>query len=215
VQHKFIALALVLLTACTGCVAQQPVGAAQPSQPSQVDTVAYAIRHTLLLDPPGCTGVEIGDGLVVTAKHCLDDGAVVGNPFGAPDEAGEIAFISFRHDFAVIKYPRLPSPQTMIHMRPYVVGEHVYIVGYPLQLRSREQELTVTDGLMAGPVDDEGAARTTAEAYFGNSGGGVWGEDGALLGILVSINASPGLGGPMPYPAQSYMVPVKYILPVL
>jgi hypothetical protein len=206
---KLLALALAFLAACTGCVGQLPT---EPEAPSQVDTVAYAIRHSVLLDPPGCTGVEVQDGIVVTAKHCLEDGAVVGNPFGAPEAAGKIAWISFRHDVVVIEYPRLRRSTDKVLMRDYVIGEHVFIVGYPMQLRGGEQALTVTDGLMAGPVDDEGTARTTAEAYFGNSGGGVWGEDGALLGILVSINAAPGLpGAPMPFPAQTYMVPIKYV----
>lgn len=209
-RHTIIVL-WALLSSC----ASQPY-VADPG-PTGVEAVSYAIRHSLLLDPPGCTGVEVADGIVVTAKHCLDDDAVVGNPFGDPAQAGTIKYISSKHDFAVIEYPRVfDLVHTYIKMRPYVIGEHVYIVGYPMQLRSRKQELTVTDGLMAGPTDSDGDARTTAEAYFGNSGGGVWGDDGALLGILVSINAAPGLpGAPMPYPAQTYMVPIKYVMKAL
>lgn len=185
----------------------------EPAPPTQVDTVAYAIRHSVLLDPPGCTGIEVSDGIVVTAKHCIEDDDVVGNPFGRADAAGKIAWISDTVDAVIIEYPRLRRETTKIRMRDYTIGEHVFIVGYPMQLRSREQELTVTDGLMAGPVDSDGTARTTAEAYFGNSGGGVWGEDGALLGVLVSINAAPGVpGAPMPYPAQTYMVPIRFVV---
>jgi hypothetical protein len=201
---RFLVL-LALLGSCAG----QP--AVRPEPPRQVDTVAFAIRRSVLLRPPGCTGVEVADGVVVTAKHCLNEGAVAGDAFGNSALAGTIRYVSPRHDFAVIEYPRLQPGIHKIAIRDYVIGEHVYIVGFPTQLRSGEQELTVTDGLMAGPVDSEGTARTTAEAYFGNSGGGVWGEDGALLGILVSINAVPSAYGPMPYPAQTYMVPMKHV----
>lgn len=204
---------IVLAALLTACAGQQYV---EPA-PSDTEVVAYAVRHSLLLQPPGCTGVEVSEGVVVTAKHCLEDDDVVGNPFGDPAKAGVISFISAGHDFAVIAYPASAiAAEAYINMRPYVIGEHVYIVGYPVQLRSDEQALTVTDGIMAGPTDDSGDARTTAEAYFGNSGGGVWGDDGALLGILVSINAAPGLpGAPMPYPAQTYMVPIKYVMKAL
>jgi S1-C subfamily serine protease len=207
---KAAALILALLV---GCVGQAPVS---PEPPTQVDIVAYAIRHSVLLDPPGCTGIEVQDGIVVTAKHCIEDDDVVGNPFGDPAAAGKIAWISADHDAVIVEYPRLRREAERVRMRDYVIGEHVFVVGYPVQLRSDKQELTITDGLMAGPVDSEGTARTTAEAYFGNSGGGVWGEDGALLGVLVSINAAPGLpGAPMPYPAQTYMVPIKFVIPAL
>lgn len=208
-----VVLLAAVLAACTGCVGQT---APEAAPPAGTEVVAYAVRHSVLLDPPGCTGVEVIDGVVVTAKHCLEDDAEVGDAFGDPVKAGTVQYVSPHRDFAVIAYPALPDAHSQyIRMRPYVLGEHVYIVGYPMQLRSREQELTITDGIIAGPIDD-GDVRTTADAYFGNSGGGVWGDDGALLGILVNINAAPAIpGSPMPYPGQSYMVPIKYVRPVL
>lgn len=197
-----------------GCVSVQ-----SPSEaPGPEAVVAYAVRHSPKLVPPGCTGIEVADGLVVTAKHCLNAAAAVGDNFGAEASPGKVAFISPDHDFTVIAYPTpfYSHPRQFIKMRPGRLGEHVYVVGYPVQLRSGEQELTITEGIVAGPADSDGDARITADAYFGNSGGGVWADDGALLGVLVSINAMPGLeGAPMPYPAQSYMVPIQVVMKAL
>jgi S1-C subfamily serine protease len=112
----------------------------------------------------------------------------------------------------VISYPapRTLGDTDLIAIRQSRVGEHIYVVGFPVQLSTGKQALTVTDGVVAGPINGDGEVRITAPVYFGNSGGGVWGDDGALIGIAVNIYAYSGTGSyPMPYAAQAFMVPAE------
>lgn len=197
-MHKGVAL-VVLLVACAA-----PRTAAAPAVP--VSPVQYAIDHTVFLAKSGCTGVLMGADRLVTAKHCLPDGAKTGDSY----EGGELLYVSPAYDFVVVKFP---DARSAVRLHSATIGEHIYVVGYPVQLGSGAQVLTVTDGLVAGPVDAEGQARITAPVYFGNSGGGVWSESGELVGIAVSIYAAriDGYQYPLPYLAQSFMVPVSLI----
>lgn len=202
-MNLVVAFLVLFGLACTGTPRVAPPKAESP--------VTTAISRTEFLEEAHCTGVRMGAGLLVTAKHCVDDGAAPGDAF----EGGVLIHVSPDHDFVVAK--REPAAGVPITLRPARLGEHVYVVGYPVQLGSGEQELTVTDGIVAGPVDDDKQARITAPVYFGNSGGGVWADDGSLVGIAVSIYAVrvDGYNRPVPYVAQSFMVPVEYVIAAL
>lgn len=190
----------VLLASCS----QLPTAEA-PTLP--FNPVQYAVDHTVYLEGSGCTGIVVGPNRVVTAKHCLPDEALVGQDY----EGGILVHISPSHDFAIVA--KSTNLLGFIEMRTHSLGEHLYVVGYPVQLESNEQELTVTDGVAAGPANDDGEARITAPVYFGNSGGGVWSDDGQLLGVAVSIYAAAveGYRYPLPYAGQSFMVPISYV----
>ncbi len=194
--------ALVALAGCT--VVQVPSAHAPAIERSPVE---LAVQRTVHLRASGCTGVLVGADRLVTAKHCAPDDAKAGDAY----EGGTLLHVSPTYDFVVVQ---VVDARRRIELRTGQVGEHLYVVGYPVQLGNSEQELTVTDGVVAGPTDQEGQARITAPVYFGNSGGGVWSDDGALLGIAVSIYAANIEGYPraMPYAAQSFMVPVELIV---
>ncbi len=180
------------------------------------------VAHTVYL-AVGCSSVEVARNVVVTAKHCLPDDAKAEDAFESP-EGGTVFYVSPDKDFAVLVYPGHPMffldrgwlGTDYIGMRDGAFGEHIYVVGYPTQLGSNKQRLTITDGLVAGPIDEDGQWRITAPVYFGNSGGGVWSEGGALVGIAVSIFAADvGSRYPLPYPGQAFMVPISEVMPHL
>jgi hypothetical protein len=197
-------LAVLLLAALTACsLPMPPVAPTPPALPQNV-AVVTALRHTLFLQLSsggGCSAVDIGGGRVLTAKHCVDDLEV-----GATTSLGRLTYSAPDRDWALIMAqdrvkngaPALRAPR---------LGEHVYAVGYPVQLATGTQELTVTDGVVAGPSDDEGSLRITVPIYFGNSGGGAWAEDGALLGITVS--------GYLELPGMNFMVSAEDIAAAL
>jgi hypothetical protein len=191
-----------------GCTVVNVPEAAAPGK-SAMSALEYAIDRTVHLRDSGCSGILVGGNRLVTAKHCLPDDA-------KPDQAyegGVVSHISPSYDFAVIRFPDI---RPRVELRTGAIGEHLYVVGYPMQLGNGDQALTVTDGVVAGPTNADGEARITAPIYFGNSGGGVWSDDGALLGISVSIFALDVEDArPMPYPAQGYMVPAGLIAPWL
>ncbi len=162
--------------------------------------VETGLKHTIHMKE-GCTAVDMGAGMVVTAKHCVDELKP-----GDDTSVGMVVYQAPLADFAVLfDTARLDNPRPKL--RSALVGERLYVVGYPMQLATREQALTVTEGIFAGPLDEENQERITAAVYFGNSGGGCWGTDGALLGITVA--------GFMHYQGMSFMVPAKEIKPWL
>lgn len=184
---------LLLLAACSGCAPTVVV----VKDGKEDRAVVTALRHTELAPVLGCTVVDVGKGLVVTAKHCVDH-----LDRGEDTEAGMLVYISPDYDYAIL-FDTARLGHAVVTLRAPAVGEHVYAVGYPMQLGNHKQELTVTDGVVAGPFDDEGNIRFTAPIYFGNSGGGVWGEDGALVGISVN--------GYLEMPGQVFMVPADAV----
>lgn len=166
-----------------------------------------ALKHTKFFKEAGCTAVDIGYGRVVTAKHCVEDEDPERDwAVGESTSMGVLVYKSPELDFAVlINQDWLKNPG--VELRAPRLGEHVYAVGYPVQLATDTQELTVTDGVAAGPIDEEGYLRITAPIYFGNSGGGCWAEDGSLLGITVS--------GYIRLPGMNYMVSAEDLAAVL
>jgi hypothetical protein len=186
-----------LLAACVG----QPAVVA----PVVVRPIDEVIAHTVLLSEPGCTGVRVGGGLVLTAKHCIEDRYDLNDTYSG----FQISHISATRDFIVMAGDTFIKP---VALSSALIGEHVYIVGFPMSIDDGAQALTVTDGVFTGR-EFEGMERITAYAYYGNSGGGVWNDAGELIGILVEMRPdSAGYHGlPSPHPAYSYMVPVRSI----
>jgi hypothetical protein len=161
--------------------------------------VATAMQHTVFAADLGCTAVDVGSGFVATALHCVDELGL-----GGLTDEGMVIYTSPDRDFAVMfDAARMQQPDVCI--RAAVPGEHLYAVGYPMQLPTKAQELTITDGLFAGPRHPDGSYRITAPIYFGNSGGGAWANDGCLLGLTVS--------GYLEMPGMNYIVVATDIEP--
>lgn len=187
-------LALVV-AACTGCNPPAMV-ISVPSSPAV--GVRVGIQHTVFLDYLGCTGVSMGKGMVATAKHCVEDKEV-----GTETRDGTLAWVHDSKDIALLFVANRVTDISPVY-REARLGEHLYAIGYPVQLPTRTQELTVTDGVFAGPLNDDGEGRFTAPIYYGNSGGGVWSDEGALLGFSVN--------GFLQVPGMNYMVMVTDLL---
>lgn len=187
-----------LIAALLGCgSAPPPAVTVTVTQPVVDIGIATALKHTALADDLGCTVVDVGGGVVVTAKHCVDELEA-----GAMTEVGVVVYQDEKLDFALL-YDLSKAEHSNVEMRAPKFGERVYTVGYPVQLATRTQELTVTDGLFAGPAGNDGELRITAPIYFGNSGGGCWGTDGALVGITVS--------GFLDLPGMNFIVPANLV----
>ena len=194
-------LALVLALGLAACQVATPV-----QVPTPVRAVDRMIAHTAKLD--GCTGVRIGGGKVLSAAHCLEDGMGKGDTYSGLT----IEYVHSAFDYIVLTGDK---PIERVRMPDAVIGERVYVVGYPVQLDESVQ-LTVTDGVYTG-ASDQYMERLTALAYYGNSGGGAWNEAGELVGIVIQIRPTDGSYGPFPspFPGYTYMVPVDLIRPHL
>lgn len=180
---------LAMLVLLAGCAAPAQVVVEVPGSHPDV-AVKTAVPHTLLMTE-GCTAVSVGSGFVLTAEHCVH-GSELGDSFSV----GLLVMTSLSTgrvgDWALLFNPDSVNDEP-ICMRAPVFGEHIYSVGYPGWRHDGEQRLTVQDGLVAAAeavsVDyGDGMSYVNLLRYSvptdpGNSGGGLWAEDGCLVGL--------------------------------
>lgn len=186
--------------AVAACAPAVTVVSAPRAESGYASAVSDALLYTEFMPDQGCTGVDIGRGFFVTAQHCVDE-----LELGALVHGGALVYLDPHLDYAVI-FDAARLQRNPPCMRSGRLGEHVYAIGYPVQLATDKQELTVTDGVMAGPAGNDGTERFTAPIYFGNSGGGVWAAvDGCLVGISVS--------GFLQLPGMNFLVSAADIRP--
>jgi len=142
-----------------------------------------------------CSGVYLGHGVILTAKHCLP----------APGDAARIVLDDHdRAGPAIDIYPEWKSEKSDVatyHMlqdddiepahltcRLARIGEQIEIVGNPIH-----HEFVHTWGRIASmpsSVDDsDDSDEVTLDAQFapGNSGGPVYTTDGSVLGIVNEV----------------------------
>ena len=135
------------------------------------------------------SGVYIGNGLIVTARHVVRDTT---GTMMVTDQFGERAvaatkWISKTTDVAVIKLnSALPSlPASALDKRRPVKGEAIEVVGCPLG-RPFVHTTGVVTSAPENPFSDwRDAIEISAKGLPGNSGGPVYDRDGKVLGIFV------------------------------
>lgn len=188
--------------------------AVQVEAPVQVDPVAVAEERTVKveIDCPGedrdtgGTGVRYRGNLVVTAAHVVDDAE--GCEIALEDAQGrESAFYVTRDDLRDLGLlMAFSSPRSALPLARPKLGMGVWSVGYPVQLKEDGRPLTVTRGVLA-VLNVGGMHRVTAPVFYGNSGGGIWDERGALVGIAVEIRFFRGAY----VPDHSRVVPARAV----
>lgn len=140
---------------------------------------------------PYCSGVWVGPEEILTAFHCIEGGPTVlyKTLVDTVEEETVAKLIDFdeENDLALLH----ADPKTM---KPHLVGEpvqetwdgqHVNIVGHTTGLW-----WTYLDGVISSTrTRDDSKKRPrlilqiSSPAWFGNSGGGAWDDQGFLIGI--------------------------------
>jgi S1-C subfamily serine protease len=145
------------------------------------------------LQPTGAVGVVVEDGLVVTVAHAVagEEDITVSTPDGR-SLPGVVAAIDTELDAAVVRVPDLDLPS--LPQRTYTDREPVSLVtsdlgefaSTPIEVRRR---VTVrTSDIYRRGVHLRPGLELAAAVVAGDSGGGVVGADGDLLGVVWSAS---------------------------
>ncbi len=211
VAASLLALALTIVaTCCSGChPATLAPAVSHPKAPSALERSLRVSVECNGEHSSGGSAVDIGDGFAITARHitltresCV---YTLFTPEGTPIKAAFLMEAAEEDDIALLQ-TALVTPS--VAFRAPVLGLHIWTIGYPAQLDSSGQALTVTDGVVARVPGGASRVRITAPIYFGNSGGPCWDDTGALVGVTVSLYAAevPNEPWPVPMDGQYWVV---------
>lgn len=173
-------------------------GYPRPAPPIPLTQEQIATQATVYVELEGGhgSGVVIGDGLILTNQHVVDDvkektTVIFAN--GVKREARVIWKGSKPYDLALLSADTTGAQVAGIDCKPSQVGREVSIHGHPLRFRS----VTTWGRVAALPMnDDEIADAQLLDAVVtgGNSGGGVW-AGSKVVGIATAVVLRPyGLG---------------------
>jgi Trypsin-like peptidase domain/Tetratricopeptide repeat len=127
------------------------------------------------------SGVVIGNGVVLSNCHVLAPGLFWKVTHGDREyEDAKIIDIDLERDLCTISVNGLKAPIVRQHAGLPLIGEHVYSIGAPQGL-----ELTIAEGIVSGLRKQASGTvlQTSAPISPGSSGGGLFDESGALVGI--------------------------------
>lgn len=137
--------------------------------------------HSLTFPDGMCSGTAVGAHTLLTAAHCLTKplSAVDGKPVKVQWIAQDDA------DHALIGVDRTFARHAAVGSNP-VQGDEVVIVGNPGDLVSMLRR-----GYVAGASLYHGKPVTLYDmrTFFGDSGAGIFGTDGQLIGVQSMINS--------------------------
>lgn len=162
-----------------------------------------------------CSGSIIGDGLILTARHCVlsdiintqsNRNAIWARTFDGKTVLTSLAFISEDTDFAVLHATGLNEPTASLSCSAVKVGDAVTVVGSPLgfldwavsqgQVATLDTDADVfaikSNGTTLGEMGWNHLAITTAPIMPGDSGGPVFNTSGQVVGVVVAGAGSYG-----------------------
>jgi len=128
------------------------------------------------------SGVVIATNLVATTCHVTREAKTIEVAHGAECSVATVESGSTMHDLCLISVPKLDLPAVAIRASESLhLGERVIAAGF-----SGGGDLAVRDGVVEGlyRYDGGNVIRTSATFDTGSSGGGLFDEEGALVGLL-------------------------------
>ena len=136
------------------------------------------------------SGVVIAPGEIITNCHVLRDGVLLHVRKEGHSASASLHFSDKARDLCLLQAAQATSftrpVRSIMAMSDLRVGQRVYAIGAP-----RGLELTLSDGLVSGLRHSAGGSvqfiQTTAPVSPGSSGGGLFDQDGRLVGITTFI----------------------------
>lgn len=148
------------------------------------------------------SGVVVAPEIVVTNCHVLKKAKTISVKRGQEYLQAQLQYPDVERDLCQIKVPELKAPPvkigTMANLR---IGQRVYALGNPEGL-----ELTFSEGLFSALRGNEGNKRIQISATIthGSSGGGLFDDQGRLIGITSSGLKDGALG-------LNFAIPADYV----
>ena len=130
------------------------------------------------------SGVVVTSGHVVTNKHVIKGGKAFRVKHGKRAWRAYVTHLHPRQDLCQLGVDELETPAVSLRDSSSItVGERVYAIGAP-----KGFDLTISEGLVSGMRPRRGAQviQTTAPISAGSSGGGLFDDQGLLIGITTS-----------------------------
>ena len=147
------------------------------------------------------SAVVVGPEQVVTNCHVLEKAKVIHIKHGNTLMRAYLEFPDVERDLCILRVADLKVAAPPIReLSQIAVGLRVYAIGAP-----RRMELTLTEGLVSAIRNDRGnkLIQTSAATARGSSGGGLFDDQGNLIGIT-NAGVSEGL-------ALNFAIPAEYI----
>lgn len=181
-QHAVLCAAAALGTAAL--VASTPAMAKTPSQVFEEVSASVVVEE--VYDASGTqigqgSGVTIAPGEVATNCHVLKDADRLQVRHGQVRHQARVRLSDTERDLCQIAAAGLTArPAAIGATKVLKVGSRVYAVGAPKGL-----ELTLSEGIVSGLREVAGGRfiQTTVPISPGSSGGGLFDENGALVGL--------------------------------
>ncbi|MES2364668.1 MAG: serine protease [Pseudomonadota bacterium] len=148
------------------------------------------------------SGVVIAPETVVTNCHVLQKAKSISVKHGHEVLQAKLEYPDVERDLCQIKVPYLKAPPVKIAPATSLrIGQRVYALGNPEGL-----ELTFSEGLFSALRGAEGSQlmQISATITHGSSGGGLFDDQGRLVGITSSVFKDGGLG-------LNFAIPADYI----
>lgn len=145
------------------------------------------------------SGVAVEKGRVVTNWHVVENASSLLVKRRGSNYKANLVSDRRERDLAVLDVPGLDAPiAKQISIKSLTVGQPVYAIGAPSGL-----ELTLTNGLVSAlrDIGDGKLIQTSAAISPGSSGGGLFDDQGQLIGITtlkLTGKAQEGLGFAVP-----------------
>lgn len=171
---------------------QQIAMIAGDSPATQSDSGDRTLSHqSPIVSSTGSGFIASKEGHILTNEHVVADcSAVVVRQAGREPELVEIVVKDKPNDLALLKLTEPPARIAVFgqaaKIRP---GDPIIVIGFPLQglLTSSASVSTGIVNAMAGPYDDTSLLQISAPVQSGHSGGGIFNENGHVVGMVIGV----------------------------
>lgn len=146
--------------------------------PSTVVIVAYDSNANKIGQG---SGIVLPDKLVATNCHVTEDASHITVEYDGTEYRATERFADTRRDVCILHASTLEAPAVVLgSTEKLLVGQRVYAVGAP-----RGLELSLSEGIISSLRNADGGRyiQTTAPISLGSSGGGLYDENGNVIGL--------------------------------